>query len=398
MKYMPCGTPVTLFLCGDAMTARGIDQILAHPNAPGIQEPYVRDAREYVELAERANGPIARPVPDTYIWGDALEELERVAPDVRIINLETSVTSHDKYSPGKAIHYRMHPLNVDCLTVACINICALANNHVMDYGYDGLKETLRTLSGAGIEVAGAGINLGEARRPAIIDLPDDRRVVLFSIGFESSGIPPSWAAGSDTPGVDWLPDLSGATADAFLSRVQQVKRAGDVVVASIHWGSNWGYEIPESHSCFAHRLLDGNVDLIHGHSSHHPRPIEVYREKLVLYGCGDFITDYEGISGYEEVRDDLVLMYFPRIDPVTGYLLTLYMAQLRIRRLQLVYASQEEAEWLRARLALVSHEFGSDFEVTGEGRLVLHQRVHRGPDTDHHIAAQVGVGLDRPRQ
>jgi poly-gamma-glutamate capsule biosynthesis protein CapA/YwtB (metallophosphatase superfamily) len=372
---MPFGTPVTLFLCGDVMTGRGIDQILWHPNTPSIQEPYVRDAREYVELAEQANGSIARPVPSAYVWGDALGELERVRPDVRIINLETSVTTHHEYWPGKGIHYRMHPKNIDCLTAASVDVCALANNHVLDYSYEGLDETLSTLRGAGMRVVGAGGNLEDAQRPAIIDLPDDRRLVVFSIGSESSGIPPAWAADPQTPGVDWLPELSDATADAFLSRVQQVKRAGDVVVASIHWGSNWGYEIPSSQIRFAHRLLDRHVDVIHGHSSHHARPIEVYRQKLVLYGCGDFITDYEGISGYEDFRDDLVLMYFPRIDPATGCLLTLSLAPMRIRRMQLMSASPEESAWLRDRLALTSQEFGADFDLTGDGRLMLHLAV-----------------------
>jgi hypothetical protein len=127
---------------------------------------------------------------------------------------------------------------------------------------------------------------------------------MFSIGLGDSAIPPAWAAGADSPGVDLLPDLSEATADAVLDRVRRVKRAGDVVVTSIHWGSNWRDDIPAAQIAFAHRLLDGEVDLIHGHSSHHPRPIEVYRDKLVLYGCGDFINDYEGIGRHEEYRDD----------------------------------------------------------------------------------------------
>jgi poly-gamma-glutamate capsule biosynthesis protein CapA/YwtB (metallophosphatase superfamily) len=138
---MPCRTPVTLFVCGDVMTGRGIDQILAHPNRPGIQEPYVRDAREYVALAEQANGPIHRPVEPAYIWGDVLQELERVRPDVRVINLETSVTSSDEFWPGKGIHYRMHPANIGCLTAARVDVCTLANNHVLDYGYAGALHT-----------------------------------------------------------------------------------------------------------------------------------------------------------------------------------------------------------------------------------------------------------------
>jgi poly-gamma-glutamate capsule biosynthesis protein CapA/YwtB (metallophosphatase superfamily) len=369
------GTSVTLFLCGDVMTGRGIDQILAHPSPSGIQEPHVRDAREYVALAERANGRIPRPVNAAYIWGDALDELERTLPDVRIINLETSVTHHDGHWPGKDIHYRMNPENIDCLSAARIDVCVLANNHALDYGQPGLRETIHTLTAAGIEVAGAGHNLEAARRPATVSLSEDRRIVVLSVGVDTSGIPPTWAANTDSVGVDVLPDLSDKTAADFLDRVRHVKRAGDIVVASIHWGSNWGYEIPTSQIHFAHRLLDGEVDLIHGHSSHHPRPIEVYRDKLVLYGCGDFINDYEGISGYEEFRDDLVLMYFPRIDSATGRLLALGVTPLRIRRMQLAYASRRESQWLRDRLTVTSREFGSEFDLTDDGKLTLHRHV-----------------------
>ena len=136
---------ITLFLCGDVMTGRSIDQVLAHPSEPRIYEPYVRDARGYVELAEKINEPIAKPISFPYIWGDALTEFERVSPDLRIINLETSVTSSNDYWKGKGINYRTHPRNIPCITAANIDGCSLANNHVMDWGYAGLQETLATL-------------------------------------------------------------------------------------------------------------------------------------------------------------------------------------------------------------------------------------------------------------
>ena len=94
------------------MTGRGIDQILAHPGDPTLHEGYVKHAGEYVRLAERASGPIAAPVKPRYVWGDVLAELVRVQPDLRLVNLETSVTSSDDFWPGKGIHYRMHPDNV----------------------------------------------------------------------------------------------------------------------------------------------------------------------------------------------------------------------------------------------------------------------------------------------
>ena len=83
---------LTLFLCGDVMTGRGVDQVLPHPGDPELRERYAADARAYVRLAERAHGRIPRPAGFAWPWGDALRMLEDVAPDVRVINLETSIT------------------------------------------------------------------------------------------------------------------------------------------------------------------------------------------------------------------------------------------------------------------------------------------------------------------
>lgn len=360
---------VTLFLGGDLMTGRGVDQILPHPSRPALREPHIRDARAYVALAESVSGPIPRGVAPEYIWGDALEELDRMAPAARIVNLETSVTRCEDYWPGKRIHYRMHPANVACLRAAGLDVCVLANNHVLDFGRPGLEETLDTLAAAGLRTAGAGRNLAEARRPAAIDLAGGGRVLVFGVGLESSGIPPAWAAGPDRPGVDFLAAPSDAAADEIVERAARERRPGDIVVVSIHWNGNWGYGVPRAHVRFAHRLIEGGVDLIHGHSSHHPRPIEVYRGRLVLYGSGDLLDDYEGITGYEEFRGDLVLLYFPTLDRA-GRLLRLRMSPVRIHRMRLNRASLEEAEWLRDTLERVSGEFGAAVALA-DGRLVL---------------------------
>src|SRR5919108_6014066 len=83
---------LSLCLCGDVMLGRGVDQVLPHPGDPALREGYVRDARDYVALAEAANGPVPRPVGFDWPWGDALDVLAEAAPDVRVVNLETSVT------------------------------------------------------------------------------------------------------------------------------------------------------------------------------------------------------------------------------------------------------------------------------------------------------------------
>lgn len=362
---------MTLFVCGDVMTGRGVDQILPRPSGPRIFEPYVQDAREYVALAEARNGPIARPVAGAYVWGDALAELDRVAPDARIVNLETSITVSDDYWMGKGINYRMHPDNVECLTAARLDACALANNHVLDYGYAGLAETLGALTRAGLKAAGAGRNAAEARAAAVVPVGGGARAIVFAFGTETSGIPPSWGAREDRPGIDLLPDLSETTAAGIVERAQHARGQRDLVVASIHWGTNWGYEVPGDHVRFAHWLVDGGVDIVHGHSSHHPRPIEVYRNRLILYGCGDFLNDYEGIEGYEWYRDDLVLMYFATLSPTTGELTALHMTPMQIRKLRLNKTSDADSRWLRDTLARVSAPYGSQVDLLSGGTLAL---------------------------
>jgi poly-gamma-glutamate capsule biosynthesis protein CapA/YwtB (metallophosphatase superfamily) len=260
-KKMPRN--IKIFMCGDIMTGRGIDQVLPHLSDPLIHESYLKNARGYVTLAEAANGPIRQPVSFGYIWGDALAELKRAAPDVSLINLETSITASNDFWKGKGIHYRMNPQNIASLTAANIDVCALANNHVLD----------------------------------------------------------------------------------------------------------WGYHIPRRQTEFAHRLIDdGGVDIVHGHSSHHVKAIEVYKSKLILYGCGDFLNDYEGISGYEEFRADLSLMYFATLDVSTGNLLDLQMAAMQIRRFQIQRASQADTRWLGETLNREGRPFGT--------RVIMHTNSH----------------------
>lgn len=363
---------LSIFLCGDVMTGRGIDQILPYPGNPSLYESYVRDARDYVRLAEQINGPISRPVDFAYIWGDALGILKEIKPDVRIVNLETSITTSDDYWVGKGINYRMNPRNIPCLTAAGINVAVLANNHVLDWGYSGLEDTLQVLKKAGIRSAGAGCNLAEAATPAVVEISGKGLVLVFGFGSETSGIPDSWAAAPKKPGVNLLHDFSDETVLSIQERINKVKRPGDVVVASIHWGTNWGYGIPLDRQKFAHSLIDrAGVDVIHGHSSHHPQGIEVYRGKPIIYGCGDFINDYEGIGGYEQYRGDLSLMYFLELNPATVQLTSLKMKPMRMKNLRVNNASAMEARWLMDMLNREGKKFGTRVEMKDDGTLVL---------------------------
>ena len=335
-------------LTGDVMTGRGIDQILRHPSAPVLYESYVQDARDYVRLAEAVNGPIPAPVSADYIWGDALAGIARAAPDLRIVNLETSVTTSAHAWPGKGINYRMHPANVDCLTAAHIDCCVLANNHVLDWGQQGLEETLRVLRQAGLHTAGAGADGDEAWAPAILPLDGRARMLVFACGTSSSGIPAGWSAAPKRPGVALLPDLTDATARLLADDTTRLRESGDLVLVSIHWGGNWGLDVPVAHRDFAHRLIDlGAADVVHGHSSHHPLRIEVYRNKLILYGCGDLINDYEGIGAHGSLRSDVGCLYFATLALAGGDLQQLGIIPLQLKRFRLTEADPSARSWLK---------------------------------------------------
>lgn len=121
---------MTLFLAGDVMCVRGIDQILPHPS------------RRAGRAGQRSD-PAAQDF--AYVWGDALAELKRRRPQVRIVNLETAVTTSEDAWPDKHLHYRMHPANVPALTAARIDCCTLDQQSRAGLGYRGPAETLDTL-------------------------------------------------------------------------------------------------------------------------------------------------------------------------------------------------------------------------------------------------------------
>jgi poly-gamma-glutamate capsule biosynthesis protein CapA/YwtB (metallophosphatase superfamily) len=356
-----------LFLCGDVMPGRGIDQALPYSVDPVLYETYITDARNYLWLAEQANGNIDKPVAYHYIWGDAMSVWEENSPDMKLINLETSITTHNKPWPLKGINYRMHPENVKLLTVAGIDHCSLANNHTLDWNRPGLAETMQCLKNANIGLSGAGEDRHQAGEPSIL-LSDSKRVIVYSFGSKDSGIPGMWAAGDGLPGINLLPDQSEKIIDAIKGEVKPKYPEG-IVIFSIHWGANWGYTIPAWHKELSYRLIDeAGVDIIYGHSSHHPLGIEVYNEKLIIYGAGDLINDYEGISGHKHYRGELSLMYFPKID-AGGRLISLKLVPMEIKKFRLNRATAKDAMWLQNTLNREGGKLGTSFIMDSENSL-----------------------------
>jgi poly-gamma-glutamate synthesis protein (capsule biosynthesis protein) len=366
------GEGLRLFLAGDVMTGRGIDQVLPHPGDPKLFEGHMRSALGYVELAERASGPVSRPVAFEYPWGVLLDELARRRPARRIVNLETAVTTASEAEP-KGINYRMHPDNLPVLRAAGIDACVLANNHVLDWGRAGLDETLRSLGRAGIACAGAGRTAPEAVAPAALPLAGGGRLLLLAFASGTSGVPRHWAAGEAKCGLSLLPESPGEAVAAARGALDAAGAApGDLVVISIHWGGNWGQSVPSWQRDLAHGLIEqAGADIVHGHSAHHPKAVERHAGRLILYGCGDLLNDYEGIGGYEAHRPALGLAFFADLAAADGALRALEMVPLRRRRFRLERAAGEDAAWLADTLDRVSRPFGSGVALGPDGVLRL---------------------------
>jgi poly-gamma-glutamate synthesis protein (capsule biosynthesis protein) len=352
------------------MLARGIDQILLYPCNPTLHEPHMDDARDYIAIAEDASGPIPRAVGPEYPWGEALAVLDAARPDARIVNLETSITRSDDWDREKHIHYRLSPENADCLTAARIDACTLANNHVLDWGPAGLVDTLATLDRLHIARPGAGRNLDEAVRPAVIELGERGRIAVFSVGCADAGVPPWWTAAADRAGVHALADLGDESIRKLRHAIEPWRRSHTIIVLSIHWGANWGFAVPEEHRRFAHRMIDdAGVHLVHGHSSHHVKGIEVHHGQPILYGCGDLLTDYEGIRGNEVYRGDLGLLYLVTFDEA-GTLSKLEMVPTRMHRFRITQTGPKETRWLATTLARSGAALHTSVAIEGQHLLL----------------------------
>lgn len=226
--------------------------------------------------------------PPEYPWGDTLPLL--LAADCRICNLECVIS--DRGEPWsvypKAFHFRSAAKNIAVLKTARMNAVSLANNHVLDFGYDALEEMLEILRRNGIAWSGSGRNFAEASQVAIIDIGGRK---LGFLAFTDNE--PDWQATSDIAGVFYVPvDLQDSRAKTLLEIVSWHRDAVDLLIVSAHWGPNWGYAPPREHVACAHALIDAGAGLIFGHSCHVFRGIEFYRGRPILYGTGNFVDDY----------------------------------------------------------------------------------------------------------
>jgi poly-gamma-glutamate capsule biosynthesis protein CapA/YwtB (metallophosphatase superfamily) len=252
-----------------------------------------------VMLGRTVNRVLRTAAPE-YPWGDTLPLFAQA--DFRVCNLESAICSRGEPWPDKVFHFRTDTKNVAVLGAAGINCVSLANNHTLDYGYEGLADTLQILTATKIFHAGAAMDSKTAFAPVLASVRGLRIAMLSFTDNE-----PQWEASANTPGVAYVPiDLEDDRAKHLLDAVRVAKSHMNLVIVAAHWGPNWGYTPQRPHIPFAHRLIDCGADIIFGHSGHVFQGIEIYHGHPILYCTGNFIDDY---AVDEEERNDESFAY-----------------------------------------------------------------------------------------
>jgi poly-gamma-glutamate capsule biosynthesis protein CapA/YwtB (metallophosphatase superfamily) len=269
-----------------------------------------------VMLGRLANA-VLKDKPPEYAWGNTLSLFK--GADARICNLECVISDWGTpwSATPKVFHFRSDAKNVEVLRAAHIDAISLANNHTLDFEYEGLSNTMNNLDVAGIHYSGAGTTLSDASEPAIWEIKGIR---LGLIAFTDNE--PDWEATEDQPGIFYVPiTLNDHRAEKLLEMVSKTKEVVDLLIISTHWGPNWGYTPPAEHIPFAHALIDAGADVIFGHSGHVVRGIELYKHKPIMYCTGDFIDDY-AIDEIE--RNDRSFIFVVETDGDSIFRLLLY--------------------------------------------------------------------------
>jgi poly-gamma-glutamate synthesis protein (capsule biosynthesis protein) len=288
------------------------------------------------------------------VWGDVLPHLAQA--DLRIVNLECALTTHLRpwTRTEKMFHFRADPEAVQVLQAAHIDACTLANNHILDYEEQGLRDTLRVLDASGIRHAGAGANAAEAAAPAIIEVQGASpcRVALLSYTDNE----PDFAATTKHPGTNYLEvSLNDATMARIANSITQAREQGaDLVVFSNHWGPNFVEHPSAEFRSFARRVIELGADIYHGHSAHICQGIEIYQGKPILHDTGNFIDDY---AVHPLLRNDRSCLFKVMFEHGKLSRIELLPVSLSVARVAL--ARGKEFEAICARMEMLCTEFGT---------------------------------------
>jgi poly-gamma-glutamate synthesis protein (capsule biosynthesis protein) len=207
--------------------------------------------------------------------------------DLSMVNLEVPVTTRG-IRQTKPFTFRMKPAFLDVLTKGGIDVVNIANNHIHDFGREGLFDTIIGLDSAKIAHVGAGRNYEEAHRPFLITI---KGRTIGILGYYNGGEAP--AATAKSPGV----------ADRELAAISRdiaaLKGKADFIIVNFHWGVEKDQKPGKIQQAFARSVIDAGADAIIGHHPHVLQGIELYRNKPIAYSLGNLIFGGNGRHTYD---------------------------------------------------------------------------------------------------
>lgn len=211
------------------------------------------------------------------------EELITHMNDVDVMCLNNEFTYSTGGSPmeGKMYTFRANPERVQVLQQMGVDIVKLANNHVYDYGQQALLDTFSTLESADIAYMGAGRNLEEAMAPVYMEL--DGKTVAFVAASRAEKMRMTPQATDDTPGI-----LRCYDPELFIQTIETADEHADFVIAYVHWGTEYSYDLEEAQLLTGKAYLDAGADVIIGAHSHCLQGMEFYQGKPILYSLGNY--------------------------------------------------------------------------------------------------------------
>ena len=211
--------------------------------------------------------------------------------DLTVINLECAITSSRHRWPGepKAFYFGAPPQAVQTLVEAGVDMVSLANNHVLDFGEEGLRETCDLLMRHGMRYGGAGLDSQEAHLPKLIECGGTRFGMAAFCDHQAD-----FAAQAGRPGIAYMDlDDEHAVIAAWRDALACLQRAAvDWPILSLHWGPNMAFRPSARFRRLAHAAIDMGWKILFGHSAHVFQGVELYRGCPIIYAAGDLVDDY----------------------------------------------------------------------------------------------------------
>jgi poly-gamma-glutamate capsule biosynthesis protein CapA/YwtB (metallophosphatase superfamily) len=244
---------ISLIFTGDIMLDRGVELKIKNAGDGDFRFPFLK-ITDYLKSADLTFGNLEGPISDK------------------------------GYKVGSENSFRFDPKAIDGLTLAGFDVLSVANNHMIDYTGEALRDTFLRLKTAGIDYVGGGFNATEAGTPIIKEIENTK----FAFLAYTSVCIPQWKPSETTVGINCV---SEADIEKVKEQIQTAKKMADVVIVSIHTGNEYTQNITKFQNDFSKAAVDAGADLVIGHHPHVAQKYETYKNKYIFYSLGNFIFD-----------------------------------------------------------------------------------------------------------